>query len=237
MIENEKMLDVINYHSFGISIKTKDNSYWVDPMKDSMPARVPLLKDEIKYINTSSRAFQDGWLFFDEEFEKEIYEDLLRIPNWKDIIRPDKIREILCDPTIEGLQSILDIKNIAVFDIVRGILVNLKNADDDSVTTRVERIINERYKELQNKIYTTNIMLKPKDTIITVSAEDVDNLKQQNEAMQAEMAKMRKMMEDFSKSNKVETVADNDNINKVDDGENDDKNEKPQTTTRRAKTT
>jgi len=186
------MIDVINYHSFGVAIKTKDNGYWIEGAKDGIPTRMPLLLEEIRYINTTSEAFKAGLLFFDEDIEQDMYENELRIPNWKSILKPYQIENIIKKPTLEGLEKILNIKNIATFEIVRGILVSLKNNNAD-ISTRVENIINERYKELVNKIYNTRIILKAKD-VANNTIEDVNELKAQNEAMQKQLAEMQAMM-------------------------------------------
>lgn len=193
MLTKTKMIDVINYHSFGVAIKTKDNSYWVDRMKNGVPTRLPLLLEEIRYINTTSEAFRAGLLFFDEDIEEHMYENELRIPNWKSILKPYEIEHIIKNPTLEGLEKILNVSNIMTFDIIRGIFISLKNKNAD-ISTRVETIINERYKELLNKIYNTRIVLKPKDVVHNASVEDVKALRAQNEAMQKQLQEMQEMM-------------------------------------------
>jgi len=185
------MIDVINYHSFGIAISTKDKGYWVERMRDGIPTRLPLSIDEIKYIDTTSEAFKGGLLFFDTEIEQEMYENYLRNPQWKSILKPDDIVDIILHPTIEGLERFLNIKNICTFDIVRGVFVHLKNDEGFDISTRIEKIINERYKELLNRIHDTNIILKTKDV---VSVDTVNTLRDQNKSMQTELAQMKEMM-------------------------------------------
>jgi hypothetical protein len=194
-IKDKKMIDVINYYSFGISFKAKDHNYWIDGVKDNIPHRIPLLIDEIQYIDTTSQAFKSGLLFFDEDIEQEVYEDILRIPQWRNILKPSKIKEIILKPTIEGLEQFLNVKSITVFDIIRGIFVDLKYNENADISTRVERIITERHKELLNKVYNTNIILKPKDVV--GSSEDVNTLKAQNETMQSELKAMKEMLAQF----------------------------------------
>lgn len=199
VLKNEKLIDVINYHSFGIAIKSKEMAYFVEAGKPNYPTRLPLSIDEIKYINTTSSAFKDGLLFFDEDIERDIYENELRIFDWEDILKPFQIEDIILNPTIEKLQRIIDITNVGIFEIIRGIFVKLRNDKNENISIRIEKIIEEKNRELQNKIYKTNIILKPKDVVTPISVEEVNSLKLQNEMMQIEIEKMKLMMDKLLK--------------------------------------
>lgn len=181
----QAMIDLINYHSFGVAIQTKENKYWVECMEDDTPTRLSLTLDEIKYINTNSEAFKLGLLFFQEDVEKEIYENDLRITAWEDILKPEQIKDIIINPTTEGLNKLLKIKSVLGFDIVRGIFTNLKNKDNYDISTRVERLIKERYKELSYKIYDTKLIVKPKDSPVKKDNKEIDTLKKELEEMKA----------------------------------------------------
>lgn len=181
----QAMIDLINYHSFGVAIQTKENKYWVECMEGDTPTRLPLTLDEIKYINMTSEAFKLGLLFFDKDIEKEIYENDLRITTWEDILKPEQIKDIIINPTTEGLNKLLKIKSVLGFDIVRGIFINLKNKDNYDISTRVERLIKERYKELSHKIYDTKLIVKPKDSPIKKDNKEIDTLKKELEEMKA----------------------------------------------------
>jgi hypothetical protein len=198
------MIDVINYHSFDIAIRTKDRGYLVEAMKNGIPTRLPLELEEIRYINTSSNAFKLGLLFFDESVEQEMYEKELRIHYWRDILRPSEIKNILLNADIEGLTRILNIKDIIVFEIVRGIFTQLKN-EDYNISVRLDKIISQRFTELNNRIYDTRILLKPKDVEIPITSQDVESIKQENSEMKTEIESLKQMVEQLLNTKKNET--------------------------------
>ena len=198
------MIDVINYHSFDIAIRTKDRGYLVEAMKNGIPTRLPLELEEIRYINTSSNAFKLGLLFFDESVEQEMYEKELRIHYWRDILRPSEIKNILLNADIEGLTRILNIKDIIVFEIVRGISTQLKN-ENYNTSVRVDKIISQRFTELNNRIYDTRILLKPKDVEIPITSQDVESIKQENSEMKTEIESLKQMVEQLLNTKKNET--------------------------------
>lgn len=198
------MIDVINYHSFDIAIRTKDRGYLVEAMKNGIPTRLPLELEEIRYINTSSNAFKLGLLFFDESVEQEMYEKELRIHYWRDILRPSEIKNILLNADIEGLTRILNIKDIVVFEIVRGIFTQLKN-ENYNISVRVDKIISQRFTELNNRIYDTRILLKPKDVEIPITPQDVESIKQENSEMKTEIESLKQMVEQLLNTKKNET--------------------------------
>lgn len=199
------MIDVINYHSFDVAVSTKDRCYLVEAMKDNIPTRLPLELEEIQYINTSSNAFKLGLLFFDEKEEQEIYEKNLRLHYWRDILRPSEIKDTLLNADLEGLTKILKIKDVIVFEIVRGIFTQLKN-ENYNVSTRVDKIITQRFTELNNRIYDTQIILRPKDVEVPVTAQDVTSIKQENNEMKTEIESLKQMVEQLLASQKPVTT-------------------------------
>ena len=188
-IKNKEIINVLNYNTNIVTVSTKNDNYSLQAAEDDIPSILPLTPSEIEYINGNSVAFKDGHLRFPEEIEEEVYVDLLRIANWKDILTNKEIKEIILNPTIEGLQKLIGIKNSSVFERVRGIFIQLKNNGNEDVSTRVERIINTRYKELLNRQIKSDIILQPKDIVSNnIPNEEVNALKEQ-------LAQMQKMME------------------------------------------
>lgn len=198
------MIDVINYHSFDVAIRTKDRGYLVESMKNGIPTRLPLELEEIQYINTSSNAFKLGLLFFDESVEQKMYEKELRLHYWRDILRPSEIKNILLNADLEGMTRILNIKDIIVFEIVRGIFTQLKN-ENYNISVRVDKIISQRFTELNNRIYDTRILLKPKDVEVPVTSQDVESIKQENSEMKTEIESLKQMVEQLLTVKKNET--------------------------------
>jgi hypothetical protein len=195
-IDTTKLIKVLNFNSNPVVIETHVKGYVCESAQDEDdPSITPLSISEIESLNSKTNAFKIGTLRFPKEIEKEMYEDILRISEWQDILTNKQIKEIILHPNLEGLQKIIELKNVALFERVRGIFHMLKNSNEYDISNRVEKIVTLRYKELCNQQVKTNIQLSAKDTKTTASSEEVSALKEANLNMQAQMEQMQKMME------------------------------------------
>lgn len=169
-------------------------SFTFEPSVDGeIPSVIPMTFEQIRYANNYN-TFRGGFLFFDKNKEKEIYEEL-GIGNWEDILNNKEIRHILLNPSYEGLKKIVDIKDSAVFERVRAAFHKLKAEGINDISVRVQQIINTRYKELQNKKVTTSIVIEKKDISSSAPNQEVESLKAENKAMQEQLANMQAMIE------------------------------------------
>lgn len=209
MIKESEKIGVLNYNENRVSVEVAPGkSYSFEPSIDGeTPMVIPMTIEEILYANNSV-AFKSGMLFFEKSREEEIYERL-NIVNWKDILSNDKIKEILLHPTFDGLNKIVEIKSTSEFERVRGVLFKLKQSDRYDVSVRVEQIVNTRYKELLNRQINTDIILTKKDVPVeSISSEEMDKLKAQNEAMQKQLEEMQKMMAMMMENQKAAASSD-----------------------------
>lgn len=203
MIKDMKTINVLNYNSSTVVISTKHDSYAIEPAIDSdNPTILPLTLDEILYANANSMAFKSGILRFPEDIEKEMYEDYLRIPNWENLLTIKQIENIILHPTMEGLTKLVSVKDSGIFDRIRGVFIRLKNTTNDDIFLRVEKIIEARGNELRNGIRNTQIVIKARDAVSSVSTDEVDGLKKQNEVLQNQLNEMQAMMAEFLASQK-----------------------------------
>lgn len=203
MIKDMKTINVLNYNSSTVVISTKHDSYAIEPAIDSdNPTILPLTLDEILYANANSMAFKSGILRFPEDIEKEMYEDYLRIPNWESLLTIKQIENIILHPTMEGLTKLVSVKDSGIFDRIRGVFIRLKNTTNDDISLRVETIIEARGNELRNGIRNTQIVIKARDAVSSVSTDEVDGLKKQNEVLQNQLNEMQAMMAEFLASQK-----------------------------------
>lgn len=195
MITQAEKINVLNYNENKVSVMVSPTeSFTFEPSVDGeIPSVIPMTFEQIRYANNYN-TFRGGFLFFDNNKEKEIYEEL-GISNWKNILNNKEIRYILLNPSYEGLNKILDIKDSAVFERVRAAFHKLKAEGTNDISVRVQQIINTRYKELQNKKVTTSIVIEKKDITQPVSNQEVESLKAENKAMQEQIANMQTMME------------------------------------------
>lgn len=187
-------INVLNYNENEVFVDSAKEHYKFSASRDGKtPSIISMPLSELQYIASNTDIIITGWLMFDKDIQENIYKDL-RIVNWKDILSNEDIVHILTHPTIEGLQKLLDITNQTYFDRVRIVLFKLIQ-DGIDVTTKVNRIIEQRYNELRNKQRNTSIILTQKDTKKYASPDDVKELSAQNEALQNQLDEMKKMME------------------------------------------
>lgn len=195
MITQAEKINVLNYNENKVSVMVSPTeSFTFEPSVDGeIPSVIPMTFEQIRYANNYN-TFRGGFLFFEKNKEKEIYEEL-GIANWEGILNNKEIREILLTPSYEGLKKIVDIKDSAVFERVRAAFHKLKAEGTNDISVRVQQIISTRYKELQNKKATTSIVIEKKDLAQSVPNEEVESLKAENKAMQEQLANMQAMME------------------------------------------
>lgn len=230
-IKDMKTIELLNYNENAVSVSTRHDSYTIEPAIDSeTPTIFPLTVDEIIYINGNSVAFKNGILRFPESIEQEVYEELLNIHNWRDLMTIKEMESIILSPTVEGLNKLVGIKDNGIFDIVRGVFTRLKNSSNSDISLRVQDIIKARSEELRRGIRNTEIVIKPKDATVAIANAEVDSLRQQNKILQEQMANMQKMMEQMMAMQGTPVNA------KVDDGSKTSRNAPPKKTGRPKKT-
>jgi hypothetical protein len=161
---------------------------------------------DIIYINSISAVFRNGILRFDPEVETEVY-DQLKIRNADQLLTNAEIDEILLNPTLEGLQRIINITDSGAYERVRGRCTMLQNAGSD-ISTRVKKVVDRRYEELRAKRVKTDIVLTPKTTATATTQPDekVAALEEQLAAQSAQINQLLAMMSQFASAEKVEVT-------------------------------
>lgn len=193
-INENKLINVLNYNENPVVIKTHIREYLCQSAEHNVPSITPLTFSEIESLNSNSNAFKIGTLRFSPDNEADVYE-ALRITDWEKILTNKDIEDIILHPSLSGLTRLVEINNVQLFERVRGVLFSLKNTNLYDISTRVEKIVNTRYKELCNKQIKTGIILSARDTATAVPMEEVSALKEQNNALQQQMLQMQKMIE------------------------------------------
>lgn len=203
-IKENVSIPVYNYNESNICIPTNISTHILPPAVDGVPSVDYLSFAEINYINGISDCFRTGLVRFDDKDKEEIY-TALGFANWESILTNDEIKDILLNPTIDGLQKIIDVTNASIFDRIRTIFVSLKENTDNDISNRVIKIMETRELEFKRGIYKTQIVLKPKDVSEKpVSNDEINAIKEQNAMLMAQLAEMQKMIASL-KNDKSET--------------------------------
>ena len=186
MFNNDTLIDVLYFGTSPVGIKTKERNYIFESANGDNPFILPLTMPEIRYANSTCNHFKNGLLTFSDDIKEEMYKEL-RIQNWEDIKSDADIENLLLNPTIEGLQWVIDIQDNQLFERIRGIMVGLINAGAD-ITVKVKSIIQQRFEEFRfGKIKNSEIILRPKD----VEARKDPKV----DALEKQLADMKAMIE------------------------------------------
>ena len=187
-------INVLNYNQNDVFVDSAKEHYRFSASRDGKtPTVIPISLSELQNICSNTNIFLTGWLTFDDDVKEEIFKEL-RVANWRDILSNSDIEEILKHPTMEGLQKIIDIDNQTYFDRVRIIMFQLMKQGVD-ITSKVTRIVDQRYDELRKRQRVSSIVLTKKDTQTHATADEVKELSAQNAALQSQLDEMKKMME------------------------------------------
>lgn len=181
---------VLSYNENKVCVNGVNENYNFNPSNGIDPIiNVMSLKD-LQFINSSTNLIKTGWLTFQDDEKEEIFKEL-RIRDWESILSNEDIKEIMLNPSIEGLQKLIDISDETYFDRVR-IALHILTTDGEDVSSRVKNIIDARYKELLRKQRKSSITLSPKDTVVTNS--QAKELAAQNAELKTQLEEMQKMM-------------------------------------------
>ncbi len=207
MIDRQKTYLILNYDPSPVAVKTRYQNELVPAGNDQVPTSLPMTIDDITYINSTTKVFKIGRLWFEPEYQEEIYAEL-RILNWRDILTNQDIYDIILNPTMEKLERVLAIDDPMYFDRVYGAFVGLRN-DGVNISTNVESVLQARYAELAKHKRKTEIRLRPKET-----AENTDNAAVAD--LQRQLDEMRALVERITAVNTADAAEDKPSAAKAD---------------------
>lgn len=181
---------LLNYCQSPVAVNTRYDSFLIPGGTEDDPGSMPFTIDEMSVINNKTKAIRIGLLWPENDFKEEIYEEL-RIPNWRSIMTDSEIRDIILNPTIDGMQKIIDIDNDAYFERIRGIYIGLRNAGHD-ISNKVVNIMEARRQEFSKNQRNSRIVLTPHEREAAF-----DNRSDEIKAMKEQMAAMQEMLNRF----------------------------------------
>ena len=198
-------ITVLNYNENEVFVDSSKEHYKFNASRDGVtPTMQNIPISELQYICSNTDVIVTGWLTFDEDEKDEIY-TALRLPNWREILTNEDISNILTNPTMEGLQRIIDISNLTYFDRVRIVMFRLLK-DGVDISSKVKNVVDRRYEELQKRQRVSSIILNPRIGEKKVSNEQVQELSEQNAKLQEQLDEMKKMMAQFMSAQNISTT-------------------------------
>lgn len=215
-IKENMAVPVYNYNNNCVYTVSNIQTYEFAPAKDGIPTVCYISFPEIVYINSISSCFRTGLLMFSEEMQEEIYKEI-QFADWKSIITNQQIKNILLNPTKEGLEKLISITNESIFNRVKSVLVELKNSNTDDISNRVIKVIDTRWNEIRRGIFKSQIHINFKNDNISNNSQkaELEEVKSQNAMLLKELADMKKQIEQLSNKEVISAVStESDNITK-----------------------
>lgn len=192
MIKSDNKINVLSYNRHQFTVPVSPNEYYTfkASVNDNVPSVIPMTIEQIKYVNNGI-AFKGGFLFFEKDVEEDMYK-LLNINDWEYILNDFEIENIILNPTEDGLKKLIAIQEVVVFDRVKSISFKLNRLGNYDISTRVNKLIETRYKELQaGKIY-SNILIEKRDID---NSKNLMQLEEENKTIKSELMECKKMLE------------------------------------------
>lgn len=195
-VMEKKFIDVLNCDDNVVTISSLNGKgYTFEPGSVEEPCVIPIPPEEIMYMNSTCSAFKNGVLRFRPEEQNEVFKAIG--VKGDDVLFVEDIDEAILNPTVENLQRMIDIKDGAQFERIRGRFYRMTNAGED-LSTKVKRLIDERYKELRagkrNSELSVVPATKPVDTVQAELEAAKSQLAEMQKQMQAALAQMQSMM-------------------------------------------
>lgn len=182
----KRFIDVLNCDDNVVTISSLNGKgYTFEPGSVEEPCVIPIPPEEIMYMNSTCSAFKNGVLRFRPEEQNEIFE-AIGIKG-DDVLFVEDIDDAILNPTVENLQRMIDIKDGAQFERIRGRFYRMTNAGED-LSTKVKRLIDERYKELRAGKRNSELSVVP-------ATKSTDKVHEELETAKSQMAEMQKQMQ------------------------------------------
>lgn len=196
--DKTKSYMILNYDTSPIAVSTRTGSVLIPAGSDNIPSGIPFSFDDILYINMTTSAFKTGQLWFEPEFENEMYKEL-RILNSDDIMTNQEIEDIIINPTVEKLERLLAIDDANYFNRCYGVYIGLRN-EGVSMSGKIQDIMASRREEFRRNRRKTGIKIRHVDDASDAGKNEVNDLKRQ-------LAEMQKQMEKLMAANLVENTS------------------------------
>lgn len=166
---NEKYI-IKNYHSF-ISLPTEDDKKPVfleaGVLNTESPFKKSFTFEQIQYVNIMCDVFKTGRLEFEKKDQVELFEELDILGD--SYIGAIEMLDIVNVPTKAKLDKVISLKTLNEIDLFRGIVVSMRNMDNEEISNRVLKVVNKRRDELyRNPTEATTIKIKKTNSEIKI---------------------------------------------------------------------
>lgn len=184
-IRDEKNIKILNLNEKNLCIKTNIRNFVIQYGTIEEPTFEYVTFDELSYINSNTNGIKTGLIRFEKDKEEEIYKELGINPDT--IIKNEDIENILLNPTEDGLDKLISIKDDSIIKRIKCIFVRLKNTNAN-MSMQTINIIEQRFREVKNGTLVTKMQIHKSDVV--KSNDETENLKSEIEQLKAMIAQL-----------------------------------------------
>lgn len=184
-IRDEKNIKILNLNEKNLCIKTNIRNFVIQYGTIEEPTFEYVTFDELSYINSNTNGIKTGLIRFEKDKEEEIYKELGINPDT--IIKNEDIENILLNPTEDGLDKLISIKDDSIIKRIKCIFVRLKNTNAN-MSMQTINIIEQRFREVKNGTLITKMQIHKSDVV--KSNDETENLKSEIEQLKAMIAQL-----------------------------------------------
>lgn len=159
-MKDTKSIKVLNYEYSPVTLTGINRGYVLEAASDGRPASMLIPFDDLDYINSNTNIFRSGILTFEADEYDEVHQMLGNTDIKETSLSREQITDFILHPTYEKMQRILNVTDIATMERFRAELLRINVLGVEGVSGNVERIIKERYREVNRGVRKTAIALK-----------------------------------------------------------------------------
>ena len=186
-MKDTKSIKVLNYGGSKVALSGINREYTMEAASNGRPASLLLPLDDVDHINSNTDVFRNGLLTFEDSDYAEAHRILGNIDIAQTAYPDKRIRDMILKPNYEKMQQILAINSISLIERFRAELIRIKSVGTEGVSGNVERIINERYREINAGVRQSRITLRKE----SFSNDGVDKLQEKLDALERRVAAMQ----------------------------------------------
>ncbi len=188
----KEKIKVYNYGYSPICLTTHNKSILFESMKDGVPCVLPLLFEDIEYINATTPVIRTGLIEFDKSQRSELFKALDIEAYEEKAFFQSELEDAILHPTADFLIKVVNCCDAQTIGRIKGALIGLINTHQYDISERASKVIIDRYNEIMDGKIRTEISVKKieKAVAANVQTEVVDALQKQIEELKAQMAAM-----------------------------------------------
>ena len=194
---NENKIKIENHNPYAVSFRTNLREYYMGAASnEGIPTIEYVTLEDLKYLNGQSKDIRTGNIIINAEDREEVFKALNIVDNGE-YFENAEIRDMIINPTADGIRRIINITDRFTFERVFAQYIGIKNDGEYDVSNRVANILERRYEEIQHRIFNTKIAINEKGF---KQKENIEDIKKEKESLASTVQELQRQLEELKAS-------------------------------------